>query len=238
MYEIKNIKIIFNLEVCQYNNAFDFNYNPGACVIGWVPWTQEFGTGPQQNQTTFTFALPGCKYAYFWPYMGITSENRGRQNYTRMQELTYQPKYIQRDLTSDFSGQRNGVNFATAPLMLWSDRGYDNTDWFGYTATCKDQTSCLLSPSSQSLMLNSQESDGLDYLQSHTQDILERNKMARYWAMTTWENQINQEEVISLLESGGIAYQTLVGSAIHKCPQSSEDHRHWLICLVVAKRRS
>jgi len=139
MYEIKNIKIIFNLEDCQYNNAFDFNYNPGACVIGWVPWTQEFGTGPQQNQTTFTFALPGCKYAYFWPYMGITSENRGRQNYTRMQELTYQPKYIQRDLTSDFSGQRNGVNFATAPLMLWSDRGYDNTDWFGYTATCQVQ---------------------------------------------------------------------------------------------------
>jgi len=138
-YCIKNVKVVFNLDYVSFNNAFSGNYTPGTCAFCWVPWTQEFSVSSQQNQTTFAFALPGKKYAYFVPYQEGRPEILGPQNLTRMQEITYQPKYIQRDLTRDFTGQRNGVNFSDAPIMLWSDRGYDNTDWFGFTATLQVQ---------------------------------------------------------------------------------------------------
>ena len=91
-----------------------------------------------------------------------------------------------------------------------------------------------LSPLPSSIPLNSQEEDG--YLPSQTQ--ITHSTRATYWALTSWDQDLTWERVLSNLTMMGPLVVSILSSQSHMCKNNKGPHRHWIIKMSRQIRKS
>jgi len=150
------------------------------------------------------------------------------------------PRYLQN--RSSNNNTELDTNFTNVSLLLWNRGGYDSTRWLG--AFFSVFTSEPSGANSRTIILPllltyNVEFSGIRWVNlsppvsEGTSD--ETDQILGYDDV---ENPIYRGKCFPKPRMFGSFLQSLLGSTVHSCPQSSENHQHWLVVLSKPQRRS
>lgn len=214
-YRLVHAEFCYFISACYSSQGTgNGNWNPGGAILRIAPWTGDFVAG-SIIPTVAPDLLSRCQrwVCNVEPNASSGSDRPNRPTqWKRQAKMGVCPQYKQ-DEEGPGSSQVK-ANWNSSWLQIYSGIGRDPTRWhclFGELTSWTENTATAVA------------NIFLPYIVKYTIEFAGRRMLppsitdkATYWAITTWERDLTQDQVLSLLSQMGPVVTSINGSNHHR----------------------